>query len=303
MARHNIDFLLDTKPMADEIHGVSKKVEGTTAAVVAMKTAVIAAEAKSTEHICRNVNRGFFSLMHSQMSQKIAEKKSRTEALLMELNAQKHRLLEIKSVMERDYRRIASRYARIITSINKSLKVRVQDLDRPIFNFCDREVESINNRIELLSATVPVCQVEGVSDSQRILASNIKYDSLKVIESTREFLSNTNEQKIITNRILLNSVASKDAVQAIPVVISVSTLDRNGNESVSIAVPERSSQQNQQMIKNEIYGSVDDMAWKDGEIDKNVALEFNRLLANCSSSKRVKETAGKLFASCKVQNL
>lgn len=300
---HNIDFVVDTEPMAREVHTVSRKVQETTGAVVAMKTAVIAAEKKCTDHVCQNVNRGFYALMHSQISQKIAAKQSRAEALLMELNAQKKRLLEIRSTMECDYHRISDRYARIITSLNKALKQRVQDLDRPVFNFCEREISIINNRVELLTATVPVCQLENITSSQQILASNIKHDSLKVIESTRSFLAQMNEQKLITDKILLNDIPSAEATRVLPVIVTVSTIDRQGNSNLMVNVPEDLSESNQGMIKNEVYDQFDSFSWKDAEMDEKVSQEFNALMANSSASDRVKETASKLFANSMIQNL
>ena len=42
-----MSFTVDTHPMAQEIESVSQKVKGTTAAVVGMQTAVVAAEAEA----------------------------------------------------------------------------------------------------------------------------------------------------------------------------------------------------------------------------------------------------------------
>lgn len=50
---HNIDCLVDTNPMAEKIQTVGNKVEHTTMAVVAMKTAVVEAEAAGAKHVAR----------------------------------------------------------------------------------------------------------------------------------------------------------------------------------------------------------------------------------------------------------
>ena len=301
MSHHNIDFRVDTEPMAHEIHSVSNHVNGTTAAVVAMQAAVIKAENDGSRHICENVNRGFFSLMHSQISQKVAAKQSRAEALLIQLNAQRKRLLEIKSTMERDYQRIAARYQRIITSINKQLKQRVQDLDRPVFNFCEREMVATNNRLGLLTATVPVCQLEGVADAQKIMASNIKYDSLKAVESTQQFLEHNAEQKIITSRILLSSVRSVNAEQMMPVIITASTFDREGSENVNVTISDTAA--NRSMVKNEVQNHIGDLHWKDAPRETQVDQEFQRLMAQSRVSQRVKDMAMTLYKSTQTQNL
>ena len=124
---------VDTAPMAAELQSVSNHVKGTTAAVVTMQTAVIAAENKGANKVCSNVNRGFFTLMRSQISQKIANKQSRVEALIMQLGQQKRQLLSIKTNMEREYGRIAERYLKIFTSVNKELESRIRQIDQPVF--------------------------------------------------------------------------------------------------------------------------------------------------------------------------
>ena len=45
----NFNYTVDTKPMADEMRSVSRHVNATTGAVVAMQTAVIIAEEKAAD--------------------------------------------------------------------------------------------------------------------------------------------------------------------------------------------------------------------------------------------------------------
>lgn len=80
----NFNFTVDTSPMASEMQSVSHGVNRVSGAVVAMQAAVIAAEKEGAEHVCQNVNKGFYSLMHSQISQKIAQLTSTVEAKLLE---------------------------------------------------------------------------------------------------------------------------------------------------------------------------------------------------------------------------
>ena len=53
----DFNFTVDTTPMANQINSVSHHVDGVTASVVAMKTAVISAEKDAANKICGNVNR------------------------------------------------------------------------------------------------------------------------------------------------------------------------------------------------------------------------------------------------------
>ena len=215
-----INCRVDTQPMADELQSVSRPVTGTTTAVVAMQAAVIQADKEAAERVCNDVNRGFHALMSSTLSQKIANLQSEVDSYLMRLNQQTKQLLNIKRQMERDYMRTAQRYTKTFNSLNKELRQRVQELDQPIFRFATTEVETTHNRMTSLTATVPVGQTESVTDAQRILTSNVKYHGIQVLEAAKSFVASMEDQKALTNRILLANQKAESKVLYMPVVIS-----------------------------------------------------------------------------------
>ncbi|MBR2194385.1 MAG: hypothetical protein IJ911_02100 [Salinivirgaceae bacterium] len=300
---HEIDCLVDTQPMADSIDTVSKKVGETTIAVGAFKSAVLKAEKEGAEHVCKNVNLGFFTLMHSQISQKIAAHQSRVDSLTMELVSQKKRLLAIKSAMERNYDMIVARYARVFAGINKALKQRVMELDRPTFNFATREIAGSFTRSQSLSAVVPICQIEGVTATQQIAMSNMKYDSTKVINATESFLRQMNEQKIITDKILLRSVTGDEGVEHFPVAIIETQIDANGNTAYDTVVPENIASPNAKEIVSQMYESAANFDWKEKEMNDFVRQEFAKLVYNSEMSDRVKSMVNVLYEESKPQTL
>lgn len=303
MSRHQIDCLVDTNPMAESIDSMSRHVDATTTAVVAFKSAVIKAEKDGADHVCSNVNKGFFTLMHSTLSQKIAANQSRVDSLTMELVAQKKRLLAIKSTMEKDYSRIVGRYSRIITGINKALKQRVIELDRPVFDFATRDVACNMGRNQLLAAVVPVCQLENITATQQITASNMKHDSYRVIDSTEKFLRQMNEQKILTDRILLKSIPGDEGTEHYPVAILESQIDSNGNMAYGVTVPEGMDKSNMKEISSRVYETTSELDWKEGEINDLVRQEFAKLVVESDSSDRVKKKVSELFEKQKLQTL
>lgn len=211
---------VDTAPMAAELQSVSNHVKGTTAAVVTMQTAVIAAENKGANKVCSNVNRGFFTLMRSQISQKIANKQSRVEALIMQLGQQKRQLLSIKTNMEREYGRIAERYLRIFTSVNKELESRIRQIDQPVFELVNKHMMTSSNRMNALSGWVTTSQVEGITRSQQILVSKMKHNAQVALEQSTEFLSQIGEQRVLTGKILIsNPMGNESRTCQVPVVI------------------------------------------------------------------------------------
>jgi hypothetical protein len=300
------NYTVDTHPMAQEIGTVSNHIKGTTTAVVSMQTAVILAEEKAANHVCENVNKGFYSLMRSQISQKIAALRSNVDSHLMQLNQQRKQLLAIKGRMERDYNMISRRYTKLFNGLNQNLKQRVFELDRPTIDFAVREVEKISNRTKYLTATVPVTQLESLAISQKIIASNVKFRGLKVIGSMTHFLSDMNEQKRLTDRILLQSNSKTgNAVLSVPVIVSECNFDRFDNKNIDVTVSKvQLSRQTQAAVKNTVNQNMNSLHWQNEKgIGKEIKSEFSKMLSNASSSQRVKEMANKLFLANNFQTI
>lgn len=304
MATHELSFKVDTTPMARKIGEVSEKVNGTTGAVVAMKAAVIAAGDKGAEHVCKNVSRGFFTLMRSQISQKMAANKSRAEALLMELQQQQKRLLDIKSTMERDYFRIASRYQRIITSINKNLHQRVVDLDKPVFDFCERELLLGDNRKAALAGTAPVVQKETLTASQRILMASFKSDTLRAMDGMTSLIRQIETGKRVTKSISISNTPAADATLCMPVAVCVSIADKDNNKAVSISAPDSSSPLAGQTIENALADNIDNMEWRKTEaVDERLKMEFRKLEDAAQLPDRVRKLMDSLFSGGNFETL
>ena len=121
----NFSFTVDTREMAVALGSVAPHVDGTTAAVISMQTAVVAEERRAAEDICANVNRGFFSLIRSQISQKIALCRSQADARLLELRDQALKLSSVKATMQRDFQMIAARYTALFKSLDAALLSRI----------------------------------------------------------------------------------------------------------------------------------------------------------------------------------
>lgn len=292
-----IDCVIDTKPMANEIHSVSTHIKGTTAAVVSMKAAVIAAEKEAADHVCDNVNKGFYALIHSQISQKIARLQSDVDSHLMKLNQLSKQLIGIKGRMERDYGMICSRYTKLFNGLNKNLQQRVYELDKPTVQFAVKEIGSISNRPKLLTSTVPVAQSEALAISQRILASNMKNRGMNVIASMSKFLGDMKEQKELTDKIMLKSIrADHDAAYMVPVAYAESNYDKYGNTRTELFVSEAClSQQSRDKVKNALNSQAAQMNWVAENINPEVKSEFNKLLSVSRASDRVKDVATTLF--------
>lgn len=294
---------VDTTPMAAELKSVSNHVKGTTAAVVTMQSAVIAAENNSANKVCSNVNRGFFTLMQSQISQKIANKQSRVEALLMHLAQQKRQLLGVKANMEREYARIAARYLKIFTSVNKELEQRIRQVDQPVFELVNKHMTTSSNRMHSLTSWVSTSQIEGIMQSQQILVSKMKKNAQTALEQSKDFLTQIGEQRILTGKILMsNPKGNNDKVCQIPVAVCETLNDIAGIPRTDISIPEGLPAIYSNQINNTIRES-DDLPWSDGEKSERLSEEFYRILYASNVSSRVKNLIKEMYLSSKFQTL
>lgn len=294
---------VDTTPMAAEINRVSRHVDGTTAAVVTMQSAVIAAEKDGAEKVCSNVNRGFFTLMRSQISQKIANKQSRVEALLMQLAQQKRQLLSIKTNMEREYGRIAARYLKIFTSVNKELEQKIRQVDQPVFELVNKHMVTSSNRMNALTAWVATSQLEGVTQSQQILVSKIKHDAQLALKQSSDFLSQIGEQRVLTGKVLINNPqGNEDKTCQIPVVICETINDSAGIPRTDISITDILPSTNASTINNAVRGMTD-LPWHEEKISSLVSDEFLSILETSNVSVRVKEKIKNMFSSSHFETL
>lgn len=292
------NYSVDTHPMAQEIGSVSNHIMATTTAVVAMQTAVVLAEEKAANHVCDNVNKGFYTLIHSQISQKIAKLQSDVDSHLMQLNQQKKQLLAVKGRMERDYNMISTRYLKLFNGLNANLKHRVFELDKPTIDFAVKEVEKVSNRTKYLTATVPINQLESLTISQKIISSNLKHKGFTVINSMTKFLAEMYEQKALTDLILLESDNTAENVTlSVPVIISESSYDKLGNNNVDVIVNNvELNRTSQSAIKNVLMPIIDNFKWKkEAGLNMDVQIEFNKILSDSNTSQRIKDQANKLF--------
>jgi hypothetical protein len=289
-SHHNIDCLVDTTPMAKKIQEVGTEVKQTTVAVVAMKTAVIAAEKEGSQHVCQNVNRGFFTLMQSQLATKMAQKKSRTEALLAQLAMQKRRLAEIKTSMENDYRRISARYGRIIGNINKQLEQRIVDLDKPVYKFCTNDIAACSNRKLAVTGIAPLVQKEDVQAAQRITSSVLRSDGEKAIGHLKEFLMEFAKSDNEARRHTIESIPAEDNDVYLPFVIMSGTVDDEGTQSLYITPPEDVAVTVAQRSVREISSHVNTQGWTPTQpVSSEAGKEFQRMLAESALPDRVKK--------------
>lgn len=305
----NFSFTVDTSPMASEIKSVSQGVNRVSGAVVAMKAAVIAAEKEGAEHVCQNVNKGFYSLMHSQISQKIAQLTSTVEAKLFELGQYAVALKNIQARMTSDYNMISRRYTKLFKSINNTLEARVVELDRPVFKIVDRDLKLLESRMKLNFAQFATYQLESVLSSQLIATSKVKVNAETTLDAITKYVKESNEQTQKSDASMQDTRIDfiEDIYLPVSIIESTSAI---GNPAVNYYVARSGNsvidKNIDASVREQSVNSILNGSWS--EIDSNemtnIEAEFTNLLLNSSEDKRVKDEIAKMFNSTKgVQQL
>ncbi len=301
----SFNYTVDTKPMAAEISSVSNNVNRTTGAVIAMQTAVIAVEEKAADFVCENVNRGFYSLIRSQISQKLAKLTSEVDSHVMQLTQQMKALTGIKNRMERDYHMISSRYTKLFGGLNTNLKTRVYELDKPVTNLVSKEVNKLANRPKYLTATIPVSQIETLGASQKILSSNVKNNAFKVISSMNEFIQDMNSQKKLTDKILINKNNLNIGLIYLPVILIESNRENTNSNDVSVFLNEKNIPSNvKNSVKSQIFSNFSKFNWNsEVSLSSELRNEFQNLVQNSKLNKRLIENIEQLYSLSKTSTI
>ena len=292
------DINVTTQPMADKMGEVSHQVEKTTVAVGVMETAVIAQEKSSANQICGKLDMGFFNVVMSQIAQRVANEKAKTQALAMELLQQQKSLQNLQDRMSGDYNMISARYAKLFGSLNQEMKNRIAELDKPVMQFCTHNIKQLQNRIYGLVSGVPVLQSESLSAMQAIAAARLKSNAQGLIESVADYVKNDQRQQQTTEN-LWNADSYTTGTYYVPVVIDEEYSDgRKGlitlkeNPTLRKHLGEMAYQQTIQKLNN----AKDTLEWKqDDETVANVANSYMEMVEKSELPKRIKDLMMKMF--------
>ncbi|MDR3765166.1 MAG: hypothetical protein P4M01_13845 [Acidobacteriota bacterium] len=215
----NVNITVDTTEMAHAINTLKPRVDATTAAVVAMQTAVIIAEREAANDICHHVNRGFFSLIRSQVTQKMAAARSHVEARLLELRDQSGKLRAVKTMMERDFNMIAARYTKLFRTLDGALFTRIHQVDQPTVDLVHRDYARIRGRYRAGQASLPQHQLESVQSVQAMAAAAARADTERTIAAMCGFIAESSRQSALMARIIGPGNAAA-AMQYVPLLLA-----------------------------------------------------------------------------------
>lgn len=291
------DFIVSTQPMADKMREVSHQVKATTAAVGVMETAVIAQEKSSADEICGKLDVGFFNVVISQIAQRVANENAKTQALALELIQQQKAMQNLQNRMTADYNMISARYAKLFGSLNKELKNRITELDKPLMQYCSQNVKQLQNRIYGLVSGVPMLQSESLTAMQAIAAARLKHNAQQLIEHLADYAKHDKQQKDTTEGLWCSG--EQEVVYYVPIVIDEEDTDsRKGavslkeNPTLRKHLDEVSYQQTVQAVSS----ASSSLNWQQSdETVINVANNYMAMVEKSELPKRIKDLMASMF--------
>ncbi len=290
---------VSTEPMAESVQQVANHVNGTTVAIVAMKAATVAAEQSAANHICENVNRGFFSLVLSQLSQRSAEARAVVDAKLQELSHFGAALRRVHEQMDRDFHRISNRYTKVFQTLNNSLKTRVSELDKASVELSAVQMHLSMRRMLNEGVQTPVHQKESICASQAIASSVARRTALKALENMSGILDKTAALQESMMQIIDGESPESSVAVMIPAVLFESDDINMDIKSKAVYAPAFSVSKNIESALLPEFGRLDSSG--NGEIAEAVIEQARAMLAAGSLPERVSKTTLELISACAEQ--
>lgn len=304
------DMVIDTQDMARSLDTVNLSVNGVTTSVVAMQSAVVAQEEESSRLVCKNVDNGFFMLMKSQLSQKIATCASQMSSTVLLMKKYVQDLLHIKSIMQSDYNRIWCRYKKQFNSLNKALEGRIRSLDKSAFDISKLYENFLNtNRDQSAAAFIATSSMNEVAikSTSALLKSRAK-KTFNVM--ARDIKQNTDYNQKVSH-ILKAATLESLIIDYVPsLFVQSQSFNSRDNKITSVYTPESNLLAGNQIISNSVLTDVsknsvdtEDKNWQ--QVDENerssVKNYFMERLQKDQLDERVQNQMLRLFDECHWQ--
>jgi hypothetical protein len=220
--------------MASTLDGVSGHVDAVTGAVTVMQAAVIHQEKLAADEVCANIDQGFYFLIRSQISQKLAKLRSDVDARLMALRQLSVALAGVRRQMESDYRMIASRYSKLFDALDRSLRSRVFELDHVPADLSSRQLPRILKRLRDSGAQYLISGAEALPTGQSAISSRIKENTNKVINSIKWSLLDAVRLKQELQSVVLDRQVGARRAYYLPVLVMEADAPRPPGAILSI---------------------------------------------------------------------
>ena len=298
---NDYSFTVDTSPMASSVNTVSNSVNRVTGSVVAMQAAVIAAEKAAAQKICDNVDKGFYIMLASQLSQKMAACSSSITSLLAKMQKFRADIISIKGTMEGDYHRISARYAKLFKSLDRALEQRIKELDAPsvkVAEYQKRTMRQLRND----SAATLVCDTDSQILANNIMLAHLKIRASRTIEALSSDVNNNMDRDRTVANMLETGVMEQMTPEYVPVIISETESLVSPDSYVSKVSATASGGVTGDVVQN-VLSSLE-LDWVDDSSEKDlIRSSFVERCEKDIRDERVRKEVLRLFGDLRFQSL
>ena len=297
----DLQYTVDTSPMAHSIDSAKGHLTGVTVAVAAMEAAVIASERAASKSICENVDEGFYMLIKSQISQKTVAAYTEMTSKQITLQQLAKALDNVKRQMENDYNMIARRYAKLFQSLNKALEIRVKELDRPAMQLAEIKKSMVFDRLKNDSSTIFSISDEAIPLIHTALNGKLKQKTRETINTLSDSVyENTSYAEKIDNILIKNdtNLTNDENVHFLPALFFVTDSFLNSSDYIeNVYTVQNDVLQNTAPIISEINRVHKDLNWTSSNSEDKALIrkEFLSICEKESNEERLSKEIIRLF--------
>ncbi len=224
----HIEVYVDTDEYDNQIGVTSGKLVQLSNTIDQTTHAELVSIRQNSENISSTIVSGFFSYIRSDLSQQISEFRPKVDSKFIEMVKQKEAVLSKMDQMTEDFHRIASRYTKLFSELDRETRTRIHALDASSFRMQELLTESIY--LPLRSKLLPTATVtsqEETSIRTKLHTSRLRSGTRLLIDRAREVISSYNRLGLRLRAILSNESTETSTLKYLPVLFSESVWGRD----------------------------------------------------------------------------
>ena len=258
----DLSFTVNTDPMAKSVDQVSRHVNLTTDAVAAMQAAVILSQEQAADEISENVDRGFYYLIRSQVTTKMAENFSVLSAKMVSLVEMSKALTAQQDRMESDVARLQREYAKTFNSLNRALERRIFELDKYAAKLAQDKKTLITDRLLKQVSESVFFEQETSSTARMAFTARIRSKTSKALTDIGNDITENETYKARLASILEEQHEAESNEECIPVMYVVQSSMSASDATISkVFLPEGLTDGSQRdSIESMISRNIDELS-------------------------------------------
>jgi hypothetical protein len=298
---------VDTNPFDHSVASLKHHVDALSGAVVTAESVYVIEKTHSANAISKSVTDGFFTLIHSDITQQMAAIKSKIDSLVMKLTDMKHGLLKIHQQMGQDYTRITERYSRVFEDLDQETKNRVSALDQELITVRREMSQQLDRPID--KGTTAITTVFGGENSQAqtaMVAAGIRARMNQLLINSQAYLASERALARNFDATLWEDLPTDGGVVSLPVLYLLAD-DPEGHAIEELftgasALSPLKDEGLQAMLSKRF--KEESLAWSPMGIDPQVDRYLNAMVGSIESNdathdSRVRETLLKFWSKGK----